>query len=191
MMLLHRSLFFESGIFLTIFDYNGSKYEFCNNFFIKKKHSFSNIAEGSSIGFESSKGGLFKKWQDITFYNSFLTVVSVSVSITVSVVSTIVSSAIPVISVRTAIVSVPSISGGISFGFGFGFRFSISRPLAVVVVVSVSTGISVSVVSTVSQTVSVTVMSQTVSVVSTVSQTVVSVPGISGSFSISIGFRCG
>merc|ERR1740123_2218482 len=61
-MMLHGSLyfFFESGIFCLFLITIGSKYEFCNNFFIKK-HSFSNIAEGSSVGFESSKGGLFKK----------------------------------------------------------------------------------------------------------------------------------
>jgi len=39
--------------FVTIFD--------------KKNTVFSNIAEGSSVGFESSKGGCLKKWQDITF----------------------------------------------------------------------------------------------------------------------------
>ena len=66
-MMLQRFLFVESGIFWLFFYQNGSKYEFCNNFFIKKNTVFSNIAEGSSVGFKSSKGGLFKKWQDITF----------------------------------------------------------------------------------------------------------------------------
>ena len=40
---------------------------FVTIFSLKKNTVFSNIAEGSSVGFKSSKGGLFKKWQDITF----------------------------------------------------------------------------------------------------------------------------